>query len=252
MADNHASYAKIGFAVVLGAAAIVGTLVYLGGAGVHEERVYAETYSDKSVSGLSVGSVVNFRGVKVGEVKEIGFVGNKYEGVAPMDARRIYILMSFRRRDLGFYAGKIDRLVKAGLRATVTASGITGLSRIELDVAHDAGPAEMPPWKTENPYIPSAVSLLASFSDSATKVMNQINKMDLTSAWSNIHSSVRSLAAATESVSTTLETRRADIERILDDFAETAGSLKEAALELKRNPSLLVRELRPEPLAETE
>ena len=252
MSANKANYATIGLTVVAGTIAIIGTLVYLGGAGDREERVYAETYSDNSVSGLSVGSTVNFRGVKIGEVKEITFVGNKYPYVQPQDARRIYISMSFRRKDLGYYDGQFSRLVKAGLRATVTASGITGLSRIELDMAKDNAPAYMPPWKTDNPYIPSAVSLLASFSDSATKVMDQINKMDIAAAWSNVHSSVESFAMAASGVMTTIETSRADLERMLDDFTETAASLKTTASELMRNPSLLLRERVPEPLDETE
>ena len=252
MASNHASYAKIGLTVVFGAAAIVGALVYLGGAGGSEERIYAETYTDRSVSGLSVGSAVNFRGVKVGEVKEINFVGNKYVGVDPMDARRIYILMSFRKKDLGFYAGKADHLVKAGMRATVTASGITGLSRIELDIVEDAAPAQTPSWEPVNPYIPSAVSLLASFSDSATKVMNQINAMDISAAWSNVSAAVESLSRASESVMTTLETRRADIDRVVEDFTESAASVRELTADLKRNPSLLVRERIPARLDETE
>ena len=50
---NQANYSKIGFAVVAGAAAIVLTLVYLGGALGKGEVVYAETYSDAPVSGLS-------------------------------------------------------------------------------------------------------------------------------------------------------------------------------------------------------
>ena len=252
MAANRANYTAIGLTVVAGMLAMIGTLIYLGGLDESEERVYAETYTDKSVSGLSVGSTVNFRGVKVGEVKEITFVGNKYKGVAPMDAGRIYILMSFRKKDLGFYAGMGDQLVQSGLRATVTASGITGLSRIELDMASRPSPVTMPSWTPNNPYIPSAVSLLDSFSDSATKVMNQINSMDISAVWSNVNSSVASFAAAADGVVLTIESRRAALENILDDFAETASYIKTTSSELMRNPSLLLRERVPEPLGETE
>ena len=76
--DNHASYTRIGLTVVIGIAAVVGSLIYLGGMRGRDSEVYAETYYDKSVSGLSVGSAVNFRGVKLGEVREITFVGSKY------------------------------------------------------------------------------------------------------------------------------------------------------------------------------
>ena len=60
---NQANYAKIGFAVAAGAAAIVATLVYLGGALGKSDVIYAESYFDTQVSGLSVGSAVNLRGV---------------------------------------------------------------------------------------------------------------------------------------------------------------------------------------------
>ena len=48
MSANKANYTTIGLTVVVGTLAIIGTLVYLGGAGSREERVYAETFSDKS------------------------------------------------------------------------------------------------------------------------------------------------------------------------------------------------------------
>ena len=206
MASNHASYTTIGLTVVLGIAAITATLVYIGGAGGADRFLFAETYYDRSVSGLSVGSAVNFRGVKVGEVKEINFVGNKYD-TGDDDAHRIYILMAFRCDNLGQYAGKAKRLVERGLRATVTASGVTGLSRIELDVLKVAPKPPSISWQPKNLYIPPAPSLLSSFSDSATKVMNQINKMDLDAAWSNIHVAVESVSRATECAMTTLEDR---------------------------------------------
>ena len=252
--SNHANYAKIGLAVVLGLAATLGVLVYLGGAGGGDDYVYAETYYDTSVSGISVGSAVNFRGVKIGEVKEISFVGAKYDEATGADARRIYILMAISRRTAGDYADRLEGLAERGLRATVTASGVTGLSRIELDIRRDAPPTPPPQlsWKPRHVYVPAKPSLLDSFSDSATKVMNQINHMDLDAVWSNVHAAVESIARASEGVCTMLETRRGDFDRIVEDAAEAASSLRETAAELRRNPSLLVRERRAAPLEETE
>ena len=56
--DNHASYAKVGLTVVLGVAAVVGSLIYFGGAGRDKCVFMGETYYDDPVSGLSVGSEV--------------------------------------------------------------------------------------------------------------------------------------------------------------------------------------------------
>ena len=251
--SNHANYAKIGFTVVLGIAATVAALVYLGGAGGDDDIFYVETYYDTSVSGLSVGSAVNFRGVKVGEVKEISFVGAKYEGVPWSDAQRIYIRMALFSKSLGPDArNKTEEFVKRGMRATVTASGVTGLSRVELDTQRGRPPPPPLPWKPENMYVPSYPSLLDSFSDSATKVMNEINRMDIASAWSNVSATVESAALATEGIRTVIDSAREGVNRMVEEAAEAVTSLRDMAEELKRNPSLIIRERKADPLEETE
>lgn len=251
--SNHANYAKIGFTVVLGIIATVAVLIYLGGAGGNDDIFYAETYYDTSVSGLSVGSSVNFRGVKVGEVKEISFVGAKYEGVPWTDAQRIYILMALFSKSLGPDArNKTEEFVKRGMRATVTASGVTGLSRVELDTQRGRPQPAPLQWKPENMYVPSYPSLLDSFSDSATKVMNEIKRMDIASAWSNVSAAVESAAQATEGIRTIVDSAREGVNRMVEEAAEAVTSLRDVTAELKRNPSLIIRERKAAPLDETE
>ena len=263
--DNKASYTLIGFTVLIAVAAIVGTLIYLGGLRDGGAETIVETYYNKGVSGLSVGSPVNLRGVKIGEVREISFIGVKYPEVGELDAARIYIKMALSHEKCGV-SGEcaedvdilarqfFDRLIAKGLRATVTSSGITGLSRIELDFysPEKANSAEQLAWRPRDIFIPPQIGLLDSFSDSATKVMNQINKMDLNAAWSNIASSVKSLAMATDSARITMENRQADLEKIFDDFSEAMRSIKELTAEVRRNPSLLFRDRQRSALPETE
>lgn len=261
--DNHASYTRIGLTVAIGVVAIVASLIYIGGMRGEANVVYAETYYDKPVSGLSVGSVVNFRGVKVGEVKEISFVGDKYdvEGVANS---RIYILMALQSGIMdpenetpAEAEAAIRKMIdQVGLRATVTTSGITGLSRVECDYHETDGSGAMavPPisWTPKHVYIPAKISLLDNFAVAATKVMNQINRMDLGTAWSNLSSAVESLARATEGAKNMLDARRGDLDLIIDDFSATSASLRELTSEVKRNPSLLIRERKAQRLEETE
>jgi len=256
--ENCAIYAKIGLVVMLAAIAIVASLIYLGGLRGREDVVEAETYCDRSVSGLSVGSAVNFRGVKLGEVSAIGFVGDVYD-VKGTDNQRVYIQMKFPRRNLDTRIDEgIDpeRLIKYlvdeySVRATVAASGITGLSRIELDIIADAKKPEPLSWTPRSVYIPSAPSLLDGFSDSATKVMNQINKMDIAAMWSNVCTSVSSLAKVAESTQGMLESRQADIEKVMGDLSEGMGAVRRLAVELTDNPSMLIRERVPRALPET-
>ena len=261
--DNHASYTRIGLTVVIGIVAIVGSLIYIGGMRGESNVVYVETYYDKPVSGLSVGSVVNFRGVKVGEVKDICFVGDVY-GVEGVASSRIYILMALQcgimnpENETPAEAEAILRqmIEKVGLRATVTTSGITGLSRVECDFHEMDGSTAMavPPisWTPKHVYIPAKISLLENFSVAATKVMNQINRMDLGVAWSNLNSAVESLARATEGAKNMLDARQGDLDMIIDDFSATSASLRDLVGEVKRNPSLLIRERKPQRLEETE
>jgi len=256
--DNHASYFKIGLTVAIGIVAVVITLIRLGGMHSRDE-FFAETCYDKPVNGLSVGSAVFFRGVQIGEVREIGFIGDKYR-VEGADNPRIYILMAINKGVLGFrdkeyedFVDRINHLVnRRGMRATVSSNGITGLSRIDLDF-NLKDPPEAPKisWTPTYAYIPAKYSLLDNFSQAATKVMNQINQMDLSGAWSNINSSVEALSRAMDGAQVMIETRQADLERLLEDISTTAAAVRGLAEELKRNPSLLVRERVPAPLDET-
>ena len=262
--DNKASFVRIGFTLIIATLAIVGTLVYLGGIRGSGDKAYLETYYTKGVSGLAVGSAVNLRGVKIGEVSEIGFVGVKYPESAPPDHPKIYICMAIDYPKLGIRSGErydivedvrafIAKSVSKGMRATVTSSGITGLSRIELDFFPLAGAetAADLSWRPKHAFVPPKIGLLDSFSDSATKVMNQINKMDLNAAWTNIANSVESLSRATDSVRLLLESRQGDFEKIFDNLTAATRSVRELTDELKRNPALLIRERRRSSLPET-
>ena len=257
MADStHANYGRIGFAVVAAIAAIVGTLIYLGGAGGDSDVVYAESYSDVPVSGLSVGSDVNLRGVKVGEVREISFIGSEYEDAAERDAPKIYILLAFTARKMRRAAGEdpeehMRMLVGKGLHATVTSSGVTGLSKIELNFPRTAMVDQKISWRPRHVCIPPAPSMLESFSDAAARFMNQVNSMDFMSAWSNLASVAESAANIAGNVDDLVENGKSGIESIVRNMDEAAAEVRELATSLKENPSLLLRSNDAEPLPET-
>lgn len=257
--DNQANYAKVGFALVLGTLAIIGALVYFGGFGDRQNEFLCETYYDRPVTGLSVGSEVNFNGVKIGEVRGISFVFAEYEDFAEEDAQTIVIRMALNRHlcHLGVdesASAKLAHLVKKGMRATVSSSGITGLSKLELNLPH-AGqtPAPIRPisWQPEVVWIPPEPSMLESFSDSVTAVMNRLKEMDFTVAWSNLASIARSAADLSSGASALLDSQRAHIDEILSNLSSASQAVKDLADTLKSNPSLLLRSADPEPLPET-
>lgn len=257
MADSmHANYGRIGFAVVAAAVAIIGTLVYLGGAGGNDDIVYAEMYYDNPVTGLSVGSDVNLRGVKVGEVREISFVGSEYDEADLKDIPKIYILMAFTARKMRRAQDEnaeehLRELITRGLHATVTSSGVTGLSKVELNFPRTAVSDQQISWRPRHVCIPPAPSMLESFSDAVAKFMNQLNRMDFVAAWSNISTVAESAARIAANVDDLVDNGKSGIESIVRDMEGAATEVKELATSLRENPSLLLRSADAEPLPET-
>jgi len=257
--DNKPKYARIGLTVLLGVLATAGALVYIGGFDRGDMEVLVESYYDNPVSGLSVGSSVNFRGVKVGEVKDIMMERPRSADYSVADMQRIRMLLSLNLRRMGHRSRPddvelrrmIESYVERGLRATVTASGITGLSRIELNMVRNPPPQAQLSWRPKHPVIPPAPSLIDGFADAATRLMNQINSMDFVSVWSNVQSIAESTARLTDNADSLVEGQRANVGSIVQSINEAAERLGELARKLEENPSLLLRPADPEPLPET-
>ncbi len=255
--SNSSGYARTGFALVVGAVALLATLIYVAGAGSSRYEFAAETYSDIPVTGLSVGSEVNFRGVKAGTVKSISFVGGTYPEASPNDRLRILIGLKLDRRVFnepgsGDPEALLARLVQEGLRATISASGITGLSRLEINFPKTPVPAKPLSWVPRTLCIPPAPSMLESFSDSATRVMNQIDRMDFVGFWTNLSTAVDNSAAVLMNVNEILVEERGRIGQILSNLETTSEALREFAVEIKENPSLLLRPTKPTEIPETD
>lgn len=254
--ENRANYSKIGFVLVAALAAATGTMIYLGGAGNNKEELLAETYCDTAVSGLSKGSEVNFRGVKVGEVKDITFVWREYPEASDEDARQVLIELSldakmlFSRRDSSPEEA-MRRFVEHGLRATVVSSGITGISHIELNYPRIVSTPRRISWHPNGVCIPPAPSILESFSDAATRLVNQLNDVDVGGAWSNVTALATYTSRIADNANAILESQKAAIGGIMDEIEKAGASIRMLAEELKENPSLLLRPRDPDPLPET-
>lgn len=253
-AANHANYGKIGFAVLTGFVALSVALVFIAGIGDSSGEILVETYYDTSVSGLSVGSVVNYRGVKIGEVRKIAFIGNEYD-CGEGDADKVYIQMAINTQLLGVVDSDprdaIAYQIARGLHATVASSGVTGLSRIEMSIPTSEIRDVPISWKPRDAFVPPAPSLLENFSVAATKVMNQVNRMDFTSVWSNVQTIAESVSGLSRDAATLVESQRGGIDSIIRNLDEASATAKALVGELKDNPSLLLRPNDPAPLPET-
>jgi len=243
--NNQADYSKIGFVVLLGIAAIVYTLIRIGGLRGDRQEIACETYFREPVSGLSAGSPVNFRGVKVGEVRGISFIASNYE-CTKEDRKIVLVRIALNPAVLNLardadYRTLVSEMVRRGLRSTISPSGITGLSRIELNFPKRL-PAEPPiSWTPATPCIPSVPSVMESLTDTAERLMGQLNTMDFAVLFSNLVATTETAAGLMHDVGDLVQDHRADFETMLENAAGAATLVKELAQELRDNPSLLLR-----------
>jgi paraquat-inducible protein B len=156
---------------LLGALTRIVVAVVLFGAGLFaQNQLYVESYFVESITGLSVGSPVEFRGVRIGQVEQIGFVGSEY----PLDPNTVAgaRYASFVRVVSGVLRSKLpepgypqaeallERMVARGLRVRVSSNLLTQQASLEMDFLDPSRfVLESVPWKPKYPVIPRRASL---------------------------------------------------------------------------------------------
>ncbi|HUC17687.1 MAG TPA: MlaD family protein [Acetobacteraceae bacterium] len=194
-------FLRVGLLVLLGGGAIVGLVLFLSG-NTFSNGVELETYFRESVQGLDVGAPVNYLGVTLGRVNEIGLVTAEYGQGMPLELRRstyrlVFVRFVVNPRKIGrvLTPDDIKRAVTAGLRARIASQGITGISYLALDfVDPEQYPAQQVPWNPAHPYIPSVPSTFAQVQSAAEALANQLQQINF-----------KTIAAALLNLTQTLE-----------------------------------------------
>lgn len=173
---------KLGLFTLCGLAILVGGLLAFGARNYFEPTSQYETYMAGDVTGLTVGSGVELRGVSVGRVTHIDFSWTEYEATDPS-----YIVVQFEMRndiEPRSAGATPDDLLKAaikrGLRARIKSKGITGASVLSLEyVDPTENPPAQVPWTPKNAYIPSAPGEFSELLASVEKVLHNVQDLDL-------------------------------------------------------------------------
>jgi len=138
--------AMVGAFVVGAAALVVVAIVALGSGRLFSHTHPFISYFSGSVNGLSVGAAVKFRGVQIGQVTALSFLGIDRDGQRETRIGVRYELDGDRIRKLGATAaeddlgdvGGVERAVHRGLRAQLdTESILTGVLYVNLDFKPD-------------------------------------------------------------------------------------------------------------------
>jgi ABC-type transporter Mla subunit MlaD len=193
--SDQARYVRVGGFVLGGIGLALGVVLLLGAGSLFERPIVVETVFDESVQGLQVGSVVKLRGVKIGTVSEIGFVGDFYDLIGTKDpitnANRVLVRMDIVMKNQAAERGAQDAwlasLISKGLRVQLTPLGITGTSIIQADYLD---PKRYPPieitWQPDYLYVPSAPSTITQLSSAADRLMTRINELDVERLLTNL------------------------------------------------------------------
>jgi len=261
--SSSSRYVKLGLFTLLGLAALVIALTYLG---IQRNTVDVyHTYFDESVQGLDQGAIVKFRGVRIGKVSKIG--------VAP-DHRLIEISLSIDHQRA--QALELSRLAPS-LRTQLVIFGITGVKLIDLDFADEhTPPAPVLTFPPPELYIPSQPSLLTSVEDdlvafvhklptlvdSSVDTLASLNRLatDASGIASDTRKTMRTIAKMAENASranvprtltTTLGTidelgRRAadlsgELERSVRQVGDAARAMQDFFETLEREPDILLK-----------
>jgi phospholipid/cholesterol/gamma-HCH transport system substrate-binding protein/paraquat-inducible protein B len=185
----EANYFKIGAFILSALIIAVVALVELGGGEWFKKVTYWETYFDESVQGLSVGSPVKYRGVQIGTVESIVFVGDVYgPELSKEDLSRYgrYVLVRTRANPPAPHLTEeeseatVGSMITAGLRVRLASQGITGLVYLEGDYLDPTQhPALQVPWTPRVPYVPSAPSTVSILSAALQNIARDLEQADI-------------------------------------------------------------------------
>lgn len=228
----------LGLFVLAGIAVLIASVLVIGAGEYGKGGTLMETYLDESVQGLDVGSPVKFRGVEIGRVEEIGFVGTYYplEPGSP-EFYRFSRYVTVRARlsarwvpseDPTMFITDLRRLVNdQGLRVMLAAQGLTGTSYLELDYVDPLkNPTPDLPWTPRAVYIPGSPSTFSRLGSAAERVFERLEKLQIEQLVQDID---RALLAVTKAVGDASVGDVSDeIVKLLADVRGTSRTLREA------------------------
>lgn len=149
-----------------------------------DERTTMISYFEESVNGLEVGAPVKFKGVPIGQVKDLLIR-------IDMDAKTFQVPVVYDvdlnrlRTEGGDFVDLTDPEVRdvqvaAGLRAKLQMqSFVTGQLYVELTYVPDPGPVDLTVALPPHPVIPTEPSLLTSLSEEADSLVAGLQGRDI-------------------------------------------------------------------------
>jgi ABC-type transporter Mla subunit MlaD len=187
---------RIGVFVIIAVLLLIAGLLAFGAQSYFETRIRFETLVYGEVSGLSVGSHVQLRGVPVGRVTRIDFAWNVYPESA---STGIVVEFEVKKEIVPGTKGKseaevVARAVSNGLRAVVKGIGITGTSLLSLEnVNPENNPVLALDYKPNSIFIPSAYGQITRMLDALSKSLENVQNVNFDAIGDGITNTLQSV-----------------------------------------------------------
>ncbi len=176
-------YLRVGILVVAGALLAAGFVIFLAANRGSGPVQMFETYLRESVQGLDVGAPVRYRGVPLGRVTEISLVSSAYrrpEGVAHTEAFQLVLIRFAVDATAIGEVPSITEAIRLGLRARISAQGITGVNYLELDFVNpERFPVPPIPWTPRYTVVPSIPSTVAQVRGAAETLVERLSQVPI-------------------------------------------------------------------------
>ena len=176
----------------------------------HSFHTYDIVFTE-AVTGLSTGGLVQYNGIKVGEVTQLS--------LAPDDPRKVIARV---RLDA-------STPVRQDTRAKLGLQGVTGLAFIQLSGGTPGSPPLVPTEQDPIPVIPSEESALSKLLGSGSDIITSVNDMVLRVGDILSDENVKHISATLEHIdelTSTLATQRQYLGDALKQLAAATGALK--------------------------
>ncbi len=192
---QKANFFKLGLFVIIAFGLGATFLIVFGSGQFFKKELLAETYFNESVQGLSVGSEVKYKGIKIGAVKTITSAARVYQ------SKSDYVLVVFTLDEQAFVGQtgdtariRFQQALEDGLTVRLAFKGLTGVAYLETDYkAQDPEEMLVISWEPKNIYIPSQQSDIKQFGDAINQIIDNLAAINLKEITKDIESLLKTL-----------------------------------------------------------
>lgn len=220
--ETRAHHILIGTFAILAFALGLGFVLWLSKASADREFGLYDVVFTEAVTGLSKGGLVQYNGIKVGEVVQLK--------LAPDDPRKVIA----RVRIDGGTPIKTDTVAKLGLL------GVTGMAFIQLTGGSPGSAALRPTDAMPIPIIHAEESALAKLMASGEDIVTSVNESLLRVGQLLSKENVDHVSATLQhidSIASTVADQRGDMATALKQLADASGELKSTLVTLNQMAS---------------